>query len=94
MKQKRQKGAFMRMCSACNKRAHKDTFLRIIRTPGGELDFDLNGLYQGRGAYVCKNPDCIKILRKSGRLKKMLKGEASDSFYDLIEKFTENDTHI
>ena len=57
----------MRQCLGCNEHKPKVELVRILRTPEGEITLDLTGKKSGRGAYLCKNPACLKKLRKSRR---------------------------
>jgi hypothetical protein len=38
----------------------RETLLRIVRTPEGEIKVDVTGKAQGRGCYVCKSAACIQ----------------------------------
>ncbi|MDF2684852.1 MAG: hypothetical protein K0S55_33 [Clostridia bacterium] len=80
------KGSFTRMCSACNMRFHKNSMLRVVRKPDGSVHIDLNGKESGRGAYVCKNLQCIKKLQSIKRLSRLLKTEVSDEIYEELIK--------
>lgn len=50
----------IRTCIACRKKAPKETFIRIIRTPKGEVKKTKNYNEEGRGAYLCQNSECIQ----------------------------------
>ena len=58
----------MRMCVGCREMKPKRELLRVVRSPEGEVSFDLTGRNPGRGAYVCPNADCLRTgLRRSAR---------------------------
>ena len=57
-----------RRCIACNEQKEKNELLRIVRTPEQNVEVDLTGKKNGRGAYICKNEECLKKLIKSKRL--------------------------
>ena len=56
----------------------KKELVRVVRAPvkedengvqtGGEVSLDLTGRKPGRGAYVCRDPECLKRHRKRGAL--------------------------
>ncbi len=59
----------LRTCIACRALHPKSHFLRIVRTPEGEVEFDPEGKKQGRGAYVCRKPECWeRAFRREGEL--------------------------
>jgi uncharacterized protein len=49
----------IRQCMACRKRDIKKNLMRIVRIPGGTVEFDPAQDKQGRGAYLCANPECL-----------------------------------
>ena len=58
----------MRMCSGCREMKPKQELIRIVRTPDGAVLVDTKGKVSGRGAYVCKNADCLEKSIKSKSL--------------------------
>ena len=54
-----------RMCVGCREKRDKKDLLRVVRTPEGQLVLDATGKKSGRGAYVCRDPQCLKKARKS-----------------------------
>ena len=50
----------MRMCSGCGEMKPKRELVRVVKSPQGEISMDLTGRKAGRGAYVCKNPECLQ----------------------------------
>jgi predicted RNA-binding protein YlxR (DUF448 family)/ribosomal protein L7Ae-like RNA K-turn-binding protein len=51
--------AILRQCMACRKRDIKGNLMRIVRMPGGAIEFDPEQRKEGRGAYLCANPECL-----------------------------------
>ena len=54
-----------RMCVGCREKRDKKDLLRVVRTPEGQLVLDATGKKSGRGAYVCRDAQCLKKARKS-----------------------------
>ncbi|MCL2456783.1 MAG: YlxR family protein [Defluviitaleaceae bacterium] len=52
---------------------NKNSLFRIVATADGKIFFDADGKAQGRGAYICKNPDCLQKTQKSKGLERSLK---------------------
>ena len=60
----------MRQCLGCREMRPKRELIRVVRSPEGEIALDFNGKANGRGAYVCPNPDCLKKAEKSKALER------------------------
>ena len=81
-----------RRCSGCGISFPKQTLLRVVRTPDGEVLLDFTGKKSGRGAYVCKNVQCFKKARKAKRFERSLDCEIPENVYDALEsELTENE---
>ncbi|MBO4479218.1 MAG: YlxR family protein [Clostridia bacterium] len=80
----------MRMCIACKELFNKKDLNRIVRTPAGDVLFDKTGKAAGRGAYLCNNPDCLKLCVKNRLLNKSFKTPVSQEAYDLL--LTQNES--
>ena len=85
MKKKREKGAFLRQCVGCGKRAHKSEFIRIAATADGIVAIDEKSSLGGRGAYLCKDEACLKKAIKNGRMSKTLRINVPDEIYENLK---------
>lgn len=74
-----------RQCLGCNEHKPKAELLRVVRSPEGEISLDFTGRKSGRGAYVCKDPACLKKARKSQRIAHALGCEIPEEVYDRME---------
>ena len=75
-----------RRCSGCGEHFPKNTLIRVLRTPEGEVTLDLTGKKSGRGAYICKNAACFKKARKSRRIESSLECQISEELYNRMEE--------
>ena len=75
-----------RRCVGCGESKDKKALIRIIRTPEGPVVLDATGRKNGRGAYICPDPECLKKARKSRGLERSLKENVPDEVYDQLEK--------
>ena len=75
-----------RRCTGCGEHFPKNTLIRVLRTPEGEIILDLTGKKSGRGAYICKSAACLKKARKSRRLESSLECQISDVLYEKMEE--------
>ena len=75
-----------RRCTGCGEHFPKNTLIRVLRTPEGEILLDLTGKKSGRGAYICKNASCLKKARKSRRIETSLECSISEELYEKMEE--------
>lgn len=75
-----------RRCTGCGEHFPKNTLIRVLRTPEGEILLDLTGKRNGRGAYICKSAACLKKARKSKRIESSLECAVSDELYERMEE--------
>ncbi len=75
-----------RRCTGCGEHFPKNTLIRVLRTPEGEIILDLTGKKSGRGAYICKNTACLKKARKAKRLETSLECPIPEEVYDRMEE--------
>jgi len=76
----------LRMCTGCNEMKPKKDLVRVVRSPEGEISLDLTGRKNGRGAYVCKNLECLKKARKTKRFERAFSCAIPDEIYDAMEQ--------
>lgn len=74
------------MCSGCGEMFDKRTLVRVVRTKDGDVSLDLTGKKAGRGAYVCKNPDCLKKARKKKAFERAFSMKISEDIYNEMEE--------
>ncbi len=75
----------VRQCVGCRQMKDKKELIRVIRTEDAVL-LDDTGRKNGRGAYLCLNPECLRLARKSKGLERSLKAEIPAEIYDGLEK--------
>lgn len=79
-----------RRCVGCGEHFPKNTLMRVLRTPEGEIVLDLVGKASGRGAYLCRNATCLKRARKSGKISASLECAIPEEVYDRLESEIKN----
>lgn len=75
----------MRQCVGCGEMKAKKELIRVIKTEE-EVLLDTTGRKNGRGAYICADPECLKKARKSKGLERSLKASIPDEVYENLEK--------
>lgn len=48
----------------------KTELIRVVKSPEGAVSMDFKNKLPGRGAYLCKNPDCLKKAVKTRALER------------------------
>ena len=75
----------MRMCIACRQMKPKGELIKLVKNENNiELDFDQKKF--GRGAYICKNEECIENAKKRKAVSRHFKMNADDGIFDYIKK--------
>ena len=77
-----QKKIPQRQCMGCRERKDKKAMLRVVRGTDGVVALDFSGKLNGRGAYVCPDPECLKKAQKSKALERCLETEIPQEVYD------------
>ena len=82
----RQKKIPMRMCAGCGEHKPKKELVRVVKSPEGEISLDTTGRKPGRGAYVCRSADCLRLARKARRLERAFSCQIPDEVYERMEE--------
>lgn len=75
-----------RQCTGCGEMRDKSELIRVIRTPEDKIEVDFTGKKNGRGAYLCNNPDCLAKARKRKSLERSLKMAIPPEVYERISE--------
>ena len=81
-----QKKIPQRQCMGCRERKNKRDMIRVVRETSGNVTLDFSGKLNGRGAYVCPDPECLKKARKAKSLDRSLDTPIPEEVYDRLEK--------
>ena len=74
----------LRMCIVCRNMKTKPELMRVVKNKDGEVFIDETFKANGRGAYICKNEECIKKCIKTKTLNKAFKCQIEDALYNKI----------
>ncbi len=75
----------LRKCVACNAMRPKDELFRIVKD-GNTAIIDFTYKAQSRGAYICKNAECIQIAEKKKSFNRSFKGNVSNEVIETLYK--------
>ena len=81
-----QKKIPQRQCMGCQERKDKKALIRVVRTPEGQVQLDFSGKLNGRGAYLCPNPECLKKAVRSKVLERKLEVAIPQEIYDRLAR--------
>lgn len=75
-----------RQCIGCGQMKDKKDLIRILKSPENEIIIDTTGKKNGRGAYICNNPECLNKAIKQRGLERSFKMAIDSSVYDELKK--------
>ena len=78
-----------RKCIACRKIHPKNDMIRISRMNDGTYCLDKTNCADGRGAYLCKNHECIKLAIQKKTLNQAFKTKVPNECYELLTNLME-----
>ena len=81
-----QKKIPQRQCMGCRERKAKRELIRVVRTPEGAVRLDFGGKMNGRGAYLCPNPECLKKAIRAKALERSLEVSIPEEVVAQLEK--------
>lgn len=76
----------LRKCTGCGEMKPKKELVRVIKTSEDEILMDLTGKMNGRGAYVCREEECLKKAIKTKAIERSLGISIDQSIYETLKK--------
>ena len=76
----------MRMCLCCREMKPKRELVRVVLNKEGQISVDLTGKAAGRGAYLCREAECVAKLRKTRALDRGFSRAVDDAVYEQLQK--------
>ncbi len=74
----------MRQCIGCGEMKPKRELIRVVKPKEGEISLDLTGKLPGRGAYLCRNAECLRMAQKSRRLERSFSCRVEPEVYEVM----------
>ncbi len=84
----------MRQCVGCREMKPKKELVRVVKSPAGEITMDLRGKAPGRGAYVCRNLECLRRAIRSKALERGFGAAIPQEVYDRLLKELEAEPDV
>ena len=76
----------MRQCVGCGEMKPKKELIRVLRTDDGQITLDASGRKNGRGAYLCRNPECLKQAERRKGLERSFQMSIPKEIYESLGK--------
>ena len=81
----------MRQCVGCREHKPKRELVRIVKSPEGTVGLDFSGKANGRGAYLCYDPEWLRKAVRSRALERAFSAQVPEEVVSRLEKeLTEN----
>ena len=80
----------LRQCVGCGQMKSKKEMMRVIKTAEGDIVLDVTGRKNGRGAYLCKQEECLKMAMKNKGLERSFKMQIPKEMYETLEEEMKN----
>lgn len=84
---KKTKKVPQRKCIVCGNLYDKNDLLRVVKNKDLGVVIDETGKLNGRGAYICKNNECLKEVKKNNKLDRVFKQKIDDKLYEELEAY-------
>jgi hypothetical protein len=82
----KQKKIPLRQCVITRERLPKQELIRIVKNKDNEVNIDLSGKLNGKGAYLKRDIEVIKKAKQNKRLNSVLETNIPDQLYDELIK--------
>lgn len=76
----------LRQCIGCGEMKAKKEMMRVLKTAEGEICLDITGKKNGRGAYLCKQRECLQKARRNKGLERSFKISIPEEVYEALNK--------
>lgn len=74
----------LRKCTGCGEMKDKREMIRVVKNSEDQFSLDFTGKKPGRGAYICKDIECLNKAEKNRGLERSYKMAVSKEIYDTL----------
>jgi len=78
----------LRRCTGCGQMMPKPELIRVVRDDG-EVVIDLTNKKRGRGAYVCRDEECLNKAAKNRGIERSLKTSVPKEVHEALRSSLE-----
>ena len=76
----------LRMCIGCREMKEKKQLLRVVRSPEETISLDPTGRKPGRGAYICREKECLEKAIRQHQIERAFSCSVSPDVYDQLRQ--------
>lgn len=76
----------VRTCIGCGLSTDKRDLVRVVRSPEGDVELDVSGKANGRGAYVCARDECFETAVRKRKINAALRVSLKDDDVDRLKR--------
>lgn len=76
----------LRKCLACGESKPKKELIRIVKNKENEVNVDLTGKQNGRGAYICPTIECFELAYKTKKIARNLEINITEEIYNKLKQ--------
>ena len=76
----------LRKCTGCGEMKDKRLMIRVVKTKEDTFFLDATGKANGRGAYICKDPNCLSLSLKNKGLERSFKTKIPMDIADSLKE--------
>lgn len=69
------------MCIVCRKHTTRNNLIRLVKQGDNII---ISDKYDGRGAYICKNIECLTLANKRNALQRAFKSPINTNIYSQL----------
>ena len=81
----KQRKPVLRRCVGCERMIEKRSLVRIVLNQDGRISLDSTGKSPGRGAYLCKDAECLAKAAKGKGLERSFKHAVPKEVYEKLK---------
>ncbi|MGL4344600.1 MAG: RNase P modulator RnpM [Cellulosilyticaceae bacterium] len=74
----------LRKCTGCGEMKDKREMIRVVKNNEDQFSMDFTGKKPGRGAYICKDVECLNKAEKTKGLERSFKMAVSKEIYTIL----------
>ena len=74
------------MCLGCQEMKSKKELIRVVKNNENIISLDNSGRKPGRGAYICKQIQCLEKAQKAKRFEKTFECKIDDEIFNALRQ--------
>lgn len=76
----------LRKCISCGEMKEKSELIRVVKNKENEISVNLDGKANGRGAYICKDLNCLENAIKYKKVNRALQMNVPEEIFNKLRE--------